>query len=405
MKVLVFTGLFPNNVWPNHGIFILQRMAHVARSPNCEIRIVAPVPYYPPWLVGWRAAYRKIVRNQKLEGLQVDYPRYFMIPKIGMVLQGVLLFLSVIPHIARLKKEFGFQVIDAHYVYPDGLAAVLLGWMFKVPVVVSARGSDLNVFKDFPIIRRIIQWTLQRANAVITVSQALKDEAVNLGVPPEKVRVIPNGVDPIKFYPLAKDEARKELGLPLDGRKIIVSVGNLTSNKGFDLLIKSLKEISEKSKEINVLLLIIGGGAQKRALEDLIQKFDLHSVVQLSGSVPHERLVWYYNAADLVCLMSEREGWPNVVLEALACGRPVLAPPVGGIPEIVATPQVGSLVERDVVKIAQGLEQALQRSWSPQEITEYSKTFTWTRSAESVRHVLMAVLSSHNTASSSPVSI
>ena len=394
MKVLVFTGLFPNNVWPNHGIFILQRMAHVARSPNCEIRIVAPVPYYPPLLAGWRGAYRKVFRSQELEGLRVDYPRYFMIPKIGMAIQGLLLFFSVVFYIARLKKEFSFQIIDAHYVYPDGLAAVLLGWLFNVPVVISARGSDLNVFKQFPIIRRIIQWTLHRANAVITVSQALKNVAVNLGIQSEKVKVIPNGVDSKKFFPLSKEEARKRLGLPTKGRKIVVSVGNLTQNKGFDLLIKSLRDISEKSPEINVLLLIIGGGVQKGVLEGLIQQFNLQSFVHLSGPIPHEHLVWYYNAADLVCLMSEKEGWPNVVVEALACGRPVLASRVGGIPEIVTTPNIGVLVDRDVLKIGQSMEQALQRSWNVEEIVEHSRGFTWTRSAEDVIGVFRSVLSS-----------
>ncbi|WP_447968785.1 glycosyltransferase family 4 protein [Nitrospira sp. M1] len=393
MKILVFTGLYPNNVWPNHGIFIQQRMAEVAKLPHCDVRVVVPVPYYPPVPIGWRAAYRKIDSHRIVDGVPIDYPRYLMIPKLAMALQSVMLFCSVIPFVLRLKKTFPFDVIDAHYVYPDGLAAVLLGWWLQVPVVVSARGSDLNVFKQFPIIRRMIQWTLGRAKAVITVSQALKDVTVELGLSPEKVTVIPNGVNAEKFSPMSKADARQKLGLPVAERKIIVSVGHLTPNKGFDLLIKTLKKLSEKSYESTPFLLIVGGGAYHKVLERLVEDLGLSQWVRLVGATPHDQLTWYYNAADIVCLMSEREGWPNVILEALACGRPVVATKVGGIPEILTSPHVGCLVERDMSQLALCLEQALQREWTVSEIVAHANGFSWTRTARSVVEVLTSVVS------------
>ena len=392
MKVLVFTGLFPNNVWPNHGIFIQQRMAHVAKLPQCDVRVVTPVPYYPPIPIGWRSAYRNIVKQQEIEGLRVDYPRYFMIPKIGMALQGILLFLSLLPFVVRLKKEFPFEIIDAHYLYPDGFAAILLGWWVNVPVVVSARGSDLNVFEGFPVIRRMLEWTLGRANAVITVSQALKVVALRLGVTSEKVSVIPNGVDSSKFFPLDKEEARSKIGLSLEKRKIVVSVGHLTPNKGFDLLIKTIGELAEKSNEIPPLLVIVGGGIYTQVLEALVQRLRLESSVYLVGAVPHDQLLWYYNAADLVCLMSEKEGWPNVVLEALACGRPVLASRAGGIPEILTSSQVGNLVDRNVSQLALCMEAALNQKWDVSEIVGHAQRFSWTQTAQSVTEVLHSVL-------------
>ncbi len=391
MKVLVFTGLFPNNVWPNHGIFIQQRMVHVARLPQCEVRVVAPVPYYPPIPFGWRAAYRNIVDEQAIDGVPIAYPRYFMIPKVAMALQGILLFLSIAPFVTRLRKEFVFDVIDAHYVYPDGLAAVLLGWWFNVPVVVSARGSDLNVFEKLPLIRRILKWTLCRANAVITVSQALKNVTSGLGVPAEKVTVIPNGVDSEKFFPMAKKDTREQVGLPIE-RKIILSVGHLTPNKGFDLLIKAMKKLTEKSHDIPPLLVIVGGGVYAKVLESLIESLQLQSSVQLVGSVPHSQLLWYYNAADLVCLMSEKEGWPNVILEALACGRPILASRAGGIPEILTSPNVGCVIERNVSQLVQSMEQALQQDWNVPEIVGHAKRFDWTQTAQSVETVLTSVV-------------
>ncbi|GJL54379.1 MAG: glycosyl transferase family 1 [Nitrospirales bacterium] len=392
MKILVFTGLYPNNVWPNHGIFIQQRMAEVAKLPYCDIRVVVPVPYYPPVPIGWRAAYRKIDSHRIVDGVPIDYPRYVMIPKLAMALQGVMLFCSVVPFVRRLKKTFPFDVIDAHYVYPDGLAAVLLGWCLNVPVVVSARGSDLNVFHQFPIIRRIIQWTLSRAQAVITVSQALKDVTVGLGIPPEKVQVIPNGVHAEKFSPMFKADARQHLGLSVGERKVIVSVGHLTPNKGFHLLIKTLKELSEKSYETTPFLLIVGGGAYQKVLERLVEDLGVAQWVRLVGAVPHEQLIWYYNAADIVCLMSEREGWPNVILEALACGRPVVATNVGGIPEILTSPDVGRLVERDVPQLVRCLEQALQQEWDVSAIVAHARAFSWTRTARSVMEVLTSAV-------------
>ncbi len=392
MKVLVFTGLFPNNVWPNHGIFIQQRMAHVAKLPQCDVRVVTPVPYYPPIPIGWRSAYRKIVKQQDVQGLRVDYPRYVMIPKIGMALQGILLFLSILPFVVRVKKEFPFEIIDAHYLYPDGFAAILLGWWTRVPVVVSARGSDLNVFEGFPVIRRMLEWTLRRANAVITVSQALKVVATRLGVTSEKVSVIPNGVDSSKFFPIRKEEARTRIGLPLEKRKIVVSVGHLTPNKGFDLLIKTIGKLAEKSNEIPPLLVIVGGGAYMSVLESLVVRLQVESSVQLVGAVPHDQLLWYYNAADLVCLMSEKEGWPNVVLEALACGRPVLASRAGGIPEILTSSSVGTLVERNLPQLVQGMEKALKQEWDVLEIVEHSQMFSWTQTAQSVTDVLHSVV-------------
>jgi len=398
MKILVFTGLYPNNVWPNHGIFIQQRMAEVAKLPQYDMRVVVPVPYYPPIPMGWRAAYRKIVSSQIVDGIQVDYPRYFMIPKMAMVLQGVMLFCSVLPFVLRLRKSFPFEVIDAHYVYPDGLAAVLLGWWLQVPVVVSARGSDLNVFEQLPIIRRIIQWTLGRARAVITVSQALKDVTVRLGIPSDKVTVIPNGVNSEKFSPMPKVDARQKLGLPVGKRKVLVSVGHLTPNKGFDLLIKTLKRLSEKSYETTPLLIIVGGGAYSKVLERLTEDLGVTQWVRLVGATPHDQLIWYYNAADIVCLLSEREGWPNVILEALACGRPVVATQVGGIPEILTSPQVGRLVEREVEPLTQCLEQALQQEWNVSKIVEHAKAFSWPRTARSVGEVLNAVVSQEKVA-------
>ena len=226
MKVLVFTSLYPNNVWPNHGVFIKERMSQFAKLDGCEVKVVAPVPYFPAIKLNWRWRFSQVARRELRNGIEVYHPRYFLTPKIGMALYGWMMFLSVLPAVRRIQKDFDFDLIDAHYVYPDGFAAVLFGWIFKKPVVVSARGSDINLFKTFPLIRKLLQYVLRKAARVVAVSKALKEAMVQLGIPEEKISGIPNGVDPEKFYPVPKEQARKELGLP--NRRTVLSVGNLT---------------------------------------------------------------------------------------------------------------------------------------------------------------------------------
>lgn len=162
---------------------------------------IAPVPYFPPVRMGWRSSFSQIVRQEMIEGIEVYHPRYFMTPKVGMSLYGLMMFLSVLPIVKKIKNTFDFDMIDAHYVYPDGFAAVLLGHVFRKPVVVSARGTDIYLYKEFPLIRKLLRYTLLKADRVISVCQALKEEMAKLGIPRNKISVVPNGVDPNKFYP------------------------------------------------------------------------------------------------------------------------------------------------------------------------------------------------------------
>ena len=391
MKILVFTALYPNNVWPNHGIFIKERVAAVANSKKCAIRVVAPVPYYPPIKLGWRSGYRQVARREIVDGIEVDHPRYFMIPKIAMALQGWLMFLSVLPAVKRIQKQFDFDLIDAHYVYPDGLAAVLLGRILAKPVVVSARGSDINLFARLPIIRRILCYTLTHASHLITVSHALQNAITELGISAEKISVIPNGVDTGKFRRVDKQFARRSLGLPADC-PVLLSVGGLTAVKGFDLLLRAFKIIHEQARGNKPRLVIVGEGALRGKLTELISELALGSHVSLVGAVPHEQLYAWYNAADVFCLASEREGWPNVILEALACGIPVVATPVGGVPEILVNEEIGFLTERKPAEMAARMREAMEKNWDSDGIARYAASLTWIAAATKICAVFDSVL-------------
>ena len=397
MKILVFTTLYPNNVWPNHGVFIKERMTRVARLEGCELKVVASVPYFPPLRLGTRWKFSQVVRKEMREGIETVHPRYFITPKVGMVFYGCTMFLSLLPYVRSLQKNFAFELIDSHFLYPDGMAAVLLGCYLRKPVIVSARGSDVNVYKDFRFIRPLLRWTVLHANRVIAVSEALKGAIATLGLPTDKVAVIPNGVDSEKFSPMSKVEARRCVGLP-DG-PVLLSVGHLTANKGFDLLVRALKMLHQHG-EHDLSLVIIGEGGFRPALEQLIASLRLSSRVRLVGAVPHQALSPWYNAADLFCLVSAREGWPNVILEALACGTPVVATAVGGIPEVLRSEKVGLLTERSMEKIAESITRALRRPWKEDEIVQYARQYQWEHAASAIVSLFRDVLASHGSLSS-----
>ena len=368
-------------------------MTQFANLEGCEARIVAPVPYFPPLKIDWRWHYSQVVKREIVEGLDVHHPRYFMIPKVGMAFQGLMMFLSVFRFIRGIQTDFDFDLIDAHYVYPDGFVAVLLGHMLGKPVVVSARGSDINLYSKFPLIRKLLRFTLRRAAKAISVSAALKQAISRLGIPEDKVSVIPNGVDRQKFYPIPKQIARKKVGL--SEQTVILSVSSLVPEKGLDTLIKAFALLVKDCPEKDLHLVLVGEGNDRNKLERLINSLGISSLVRLVGDVPHHELVHWYNAADLFCLASSREGWPNVILESLACGTPVVATPVGGIPEIICSEDFGLIVNRSEHEIARGLHLALRKDWQSEKIVQYAAEHTWGQVAEDVRSVFEVVLENH----------
>jgi len=386
VRILTFTSLFPSSCDPTHAIFVYQRCAHLARRPDNEVIVVSPVPYFPSWLKTnrWRTA-SQVPTEERIGSLTVYHPRYFLLPKIFMTLHAVSMFLGCRPEVARLNERAKLDCIDAHFVYPDGLAAVLLGKFLGVPVIVSARGSDIHAYPAFRTIRPMIRWTLQHADALIAVSASLKKSMIELGASADKIHVIPNGIDPVRFQPLPISQARQELNLPVDA-PFIVSVGALIPSKGHQFLVRAFGRIAGRHPDMR--LAILGEGPLRSQLEKLILELGLRDRVHLLGKRPNEELRLWYSAATASCLASAGEGWPNVVTESLTCGTPVVATRVGGIPEILQSSEFGVLVEQSVDAIAAGLEEALSRSWDRETISQQTLARTWETVAAEVEDVL-----------------
>jgi glycosyltransferase involved in cell wall biosynthesis len=391
MKILVFTSLYPNNVWPNHGVFIKERMTQFAKIDGCKIKVVAPIPYFPAVKLNWRWKFSRVLHSEVRDGVEVYHPRYFMTPKVGMTFYGLFMFLSVLVTVMRIRRNFDFDLIDAHYVYPDGFAAVLLGLFFRKPVVISARGSDINLYAGFPVVRKLLRYTLTKATKIIAVCQALKDAMTALGIPAHKIIVIPNGVDVAKFYCVPKQEAREKIGLPAD-KKIILSVGGLIPRKGFDLLIKAVHRVMSRADMRDLHLVIVGEGPSREDLKRLASSLGRSNDVWLAGVVPHQELYLWYSAADLVCLASSREGWPNVILESFGCGTPVVAADIWGVPEVIRSGEVGFLTRRTEYAIAEGILVGLRKKWCSNEIVAYAAKHSWRCTADAVLQVFESVL-------------
>ncbi len=387
LRVLSYSNLFPNQVRPNFGIFIKNRLAAYVAASGSKIDVISPVPYFPRtnWPKKW-AKYGQLPTQEHIDGFDVFHPRYVVIPKMGMGLHGLSMYWGTAALVKRLHQKRPYHLIDAHWIYPDGWSAVHLGKKLGIPVVLSARGNDINEYLDFPKIRPKIKWCLEQCSHIVSVCQGLKDLMVDLGIPDSKISVIGNGIDSTKFYPIAKVDARKKQGVPIQ-QTVILSVGILEPRKGHHLLIEALHILRARGEDVPALY-IVGSGPFRKQLENLAKKFEVWESVHFVGEVPHRDLYEWYSLANLFCLASDREGWPNVLLEAMACGTPVVATNVFGVPEIVKTKDVGLLVNsRTSEALANTISEALKVSWNSDVIIQYANQYTWGKVATRVGDV------------------
>lgn len=389
MRLLSFTTLYPNAAQPIHGVFVENRLRRLAEA-GVEIKVVAPIPWFPftgAW-AGSYARYAKAPRREIRHGLEVLHPRYVTVPKIGMTIAPALLALAVRPVIARLIAEgYDFDAIDAHYFYPDGVAAAWLAKEFNRPLTITGRGTDLNFIPQYALPRRQIQWAAGQAAHMITVCQALKDSLLDLGVADNRVTVLRNGVDLALFKPLAgpcREAARARLGMQ---GIAAVSVGQLIERKGHHLIIEALPRLP------GVHLYIAGDGPDRAKLRALAESLKVDQRVHLLGPLPHDHLPALYAAADVSVLASSREGWANVLLESMACGTPVVASRIWGTPEVVAVPEAGVLMpERTAAGVASGIKELLAALPDRARTRVYAERFSWDATTEGQLRIFNGIM-------------
>lgn len=372
IRILVFTSLYPSQTRPRHGVFVEERLRHLVGSGRISATVVAPIPWFPFTHSRFRsyAEYAKVPEREERYGIKIWHPRYPVIPKMGMSIAPLLMYQALLPKIRHLLREDpGYDLIDAHYLYPDGVAAVNLGRRLNRPVVITARGNDVTLIPKYNIPRRQILNACDKSAAIVTVSHALRDQLIKLGADDERISVLRNGVDLERFKPLQSSDLRIKVNA--EG-PVWLTVGHLIERKGVHLVINALAHVRDAT------LLIAGDGPDERFLRVLVKKLELETRVRFLGAIPHSELANYYNMADVLVLASSREGMPNVVLESLACGTPVIATPFDGVTELLNAPEAGEIAsERNAEAIVSAWYRLCNRSIKRNVTREYAEEFGW----------------------------
>jgi glycosyltransferase involved in cell wall biosynthesis len=380
LRLLTFSTLYPSAARPNHGVFVENRLRHLLASGEARSSVLAPVPWFP----GRHAA--QPPEREERHGIALRHPRFLAVPGLGLATNPYALYRAARAELRDMRREgFAFDLLDGHYLYPDGVAAVWLAREFGVPVVLTARGSDTSQLPNLPVAGRLIRRAIRDADALVAVSQGLKDGLVALGAPPEKVTVLRNGVDTALFCPPGDRAAlRRELGV--EGT-LVLSVGLLIERKRHHLTIEAVARLP------GVRLLILGEGPERGALEALAQRLGVADRVALPGAKPHAELPRWYGAADAMVLASSREGWANVLLESMACGTPALATPAWGMAEAISAPEAGEVVaEATPEAIAEGLRRLLDPRWDRAATRAHAERFGWEETTQGQLRLFRDVL-------------
>ncbi len=383
LNIISFTKLYPNQEAPRNGVFVEARLRKLVASVDAHVKVIAPVPWFPFRDGPFRryASYARVPRTELRHGLEIDHPRFLSLPLFGMASAAVLMFLSVFRMMRRTVAGTERPlVIDAHFLYPDGVAAVMLGKWLDVPVVMTARGNDVTLWPRYRLPRWQILWAARHCDRLITVSDSLRDQLENLGVSRSKLVTLRNGVDLEFFRVMDREACRQELGL---SGKLILAVGHLIERKDHQLIIRALCDLPD------VNLVIVGEGPLRSYLTSLAGELGLAARVTLVGDVSQQQLVKYYNAADLMVLSSIREGMANVMLESLACGTPVVAMNIEGVSEVLTSEAAGMIVhERSPGALASAIGEVLSRLPRPQQVREHACRFGWEPVVDQLYQVL-----------------
>jgi glycosyltransferase involved in cell wall biosynthesis len=387
MRVLFLSHLFPNAARPVYGTFVLELARFLAA--RCKVSVVAPIPYFPLMRRTKQfEGYERIPASCERDGVAVQHPRFLTIPRYLKWLEGISYTVCCLPRCARLVREA--DVILAHWTFPDGFSGLVWARLMGRKLALVIHGNEsIHYFDPDSIRKRLIRFTLARADHIVAVSRDLRDKLVDgYGIAPGRVTVLANGVDLDKFRAVPQEAARTALGLPAD-RKILLAVARLSPEKRLDLLLRAAARAAGGEP---FRLYLVGDGPEEDRLRQLTGELGLEGVVSFVGAVPHAEIHLWMSAADLFCLSSEREGSPVVIGEAFVCGTPVIATRVGGVGDLVADDRLGLLVRPESVDaLAEALRVGLATTWDRGYLSSYGLQFGWDIVAARLHEVLSQV--------------
>jgi glycosyltransferase involved in cell wall biosynthesis len=383
MRVLILTKIFPNSLEPLSSPFNRQQFAQLARL--CEVHVLATIPWFPgaSAFAKWSRAGRllEVPREERIDGIKVLHPRFAFVPR-SPGLSGPLYAASLATTALRYRGKV--DVVLGSWAYPDGFAAVVLAEMIGVPGVIKLHGSDMNVVARLPGPRRGLAWALPRAERVVAVSEPLRRAAIELGAIPDHVDVVPNGIDRVRFRPADRAAARQALALA-PNREIVLYIGNVERHKGSMDLVRAFGMLKGRK---NVSFVVVGDGAAMGECRALASELGVD--VSFVGAKPHDEVPRWMAACNVFVLPSWNEGTPNVVLEALACGRRVVATRVGGTPDVITSDALGVLVPpKDPAALAAAIEGALSQDYDADAVSAALAAPDWPESARRLHESLV----------------
>ncbi len=391
MKLLLITNLFPTPVDPERGIFTLQLTKSLSKI--CDVTIICPLPYFPDisLLKKFEKYYHfsQVPDKYTIDNITVYSPKYLMLPKLSESMHALLMSLTLKKCIKKLNKKFNFDIINSQWLYPDSCAVDMAIKKLNLPHVATGLGCDINHDLYEQGKKDKIIAMLNNSKAITVVSNGLKNELIESGFAENKISVIANGVDISRFNPLSEDKCRNRLDIDKKF-PVILYVGRLSHEKCVSSLIRSASSLIEKKSKFN--LYIVGDGPLREELQSLTKTLNIESHVHFIGNVEHNDISLWMGACNYFCLPSLREGCPNVVLEALGCGRPVIASNVGAIPDVVSS-QTGVLFTPDNIEsICNAFEKAFKTDWDEKTIAQSVKKLSWDHAAEKYIDVFNSVL-------------
>ncbi len=382
VRVLAITQIWPNSLEPLSSPFNLQQFK--ALATRCDLQVLSAVAYFPG--AKWTgqpprpAELSSLPKREEISGIDTVYMRQLYVPKVGVPVAVPLYLASLMPYRKLVAQA---DVVLGTWAYPDGCASVLFARALGKPVVVKVHGSDLNVIAKMPSARRVLARVLPKADAMVTVSNQLGDEIEGLGVARSRIVLVRNGVDADLFTPRDREQARRSLGVPV-GPPMILFVGRLEPQKGLLELLESFERIRRARPD--ALLTLVGDGVSRAKAEAASVRHA--GALRVTGPQPLTEVAKWLSACDVFTLPSHAEGTPNVVLEALASGRPVVATDVGGIPDVLGDPRAGMLVpSRNAAALADALLSAIEKKWNPEEVCACGPG-SWDDSAQRLFEVL-----------------
>lgn len=358
LKVTVVTPIFPIPAQPYRGHSEYEIV--LALSKHVDVNVICPFPRYPKWFPP-HFDYRHPDLSYTPVGVKTQYFEYPALPGVTRCINGLVCAKYLEPYLRESRPD----VACNFWLYPEGYATVAVARKLGIPSVVCSIGSDLNRSAD-PVSKWQTKLAMKRATFVITKSEHLRERAIQMGINPDKVRTVRNGCNPAVFHQADRGAARVEFAVDYRA-ELVLFVGRLDAAKGIFELLDAFGSLA--SCRPNLCLTYVGDGPGAEQLRSKAIGLGLQDRVSLVGSCSSQKVARWLAAANVLALPSYREGYPNVVIEALSCGRPVIATDVGGIPELVDESSGILVAPRDSQALAAAIQTAMERNWDEQSIS------------------------------------